>query len=95
MNICDTWYDNKNNLIYGSPTLLDQAAYTNKIDAPTLIGLILRGYGYEDTTYYTHNSANKFSWIENPNYTWTINPYDWKNCYRTTNNIESEIRYSS
>lgn len=61
-------------LAYGTPTVLDVGADTNKIDASTFLGLVLRGLDYGKTPYATGNYVIPNMLTANTTYTWAFNP---------------------
>ncbi len=56
------------------------ATATNLIDCSTFVGLVLRGYPLDDTSYISANALrDPTAWVANSDYAWAIDPYDWKN----------------
>jgi len=76
-------HSGQNTLGYGYGTILSSATplqtVTDKwdIDCSTFVGLALRGYTYEETSYPTQNWVDPSTWVANPNVEWAINPFDW------------------
>lgn len=64
-------------LVYGTNTILRTSSSTNKLDCSTFVGLVLRGYEYEDTSYYTHNYVDPKTWVAKPGVIWAVNPFDY------------------
>lgn len=65
------------NLTYGYNTILQTSSETNEIDCSTFVGLCLRGWKYQDTSYFTQDYVSPNSWVAFPDYKWSVNPYDY------------------
>lgn len=79
-------------LAYGTPTVLDVGADTNKIDASTFIGLVLRGLDYGKTPYATGNYVIPEMLTENTSYAWAFNPAYYLNKRYTDSRTVTSLR---
>lgn len=79
-------------LAYGTPTVLDVGADTNKIDASTFIGLVLRGLDYGKTPYATGNYVIPEMLTENTSYAWAFNPAYYLNKRYTDSRTDTSLR---
>ena len=51
---------------------------TNGIDCSTFVSLVLMGWNYEQTPYYTHRYINRDSWQNNSDYNWSSATIQYK-----------------
>lgn len=79
-------------LAYGTPTVLDVGADTNKIDASTFIGLVLRGLDYGKTPYATGNYVIPEMLTENTSYAWAFNPAYYLNKRYIDSRTDTSLR---
>lgn len=65
---------------YGQSTILDANSWDSDliIDCSTYVGLLLRGRGFTDTRYGSSSISTATTKTANPNYIWSINPYDYE-----------------
>lgn len=64
-------------LVYGYDTILQVSTETNQIDCSTFVGLCMRGYSYDETSYYTSDWVSPDAWVASPDHDWSVNPYDY------------------
>ena len=88
-------YKDRSTLSYGYQTILDRSSPTDYIDCSALASLALRGYGYEDTSYHTRSFVAPETWVANPAYSWSINPYDWEVERHINGTEKNRIRLAS
>lgn len=107
INIAESYYTHRNDktgddydMEYGVTGCLTTTNYTRQIDCSTFVGLVLRGWGYEDTQYYTKESDTTYP--ANPDVPWSVNPFDYSNVRDLIdsetglpNAEESEVRTAS
>lgn len=76
-------HSGQDTLGYGYGTILSSAqplqtvAGKWDIDCSTFVGLALRGYTYEETSYPTENWVDPSTWVAKPGIEWAIDPFDW------------------
>ena len=82
--VADSYYDHRNDktgniydMTYGYSTCIQTSDYTREIDCSTFAQLVIRGWSYEETQYYTKTSGN--SYPANPDVLWAVNPSYYKN----------------
>lgn len=94
VDICDNWLDNAATagLTYGNDGILNVSVQTNEIDCSTFVGLILRGYAYTDTSYYTHDWVSPANWSGNTNYIWSLCPRDYYEYASNTSSSKTRVR---
>ena len=101
-----TYYNNRNdthsgtrNMVYNnSDTVLDHPndiTYTNGIDCSTFVGLCLRGIPYQETSYYTLTPIMGIEYRANPQYSWSMNPFDYKTFSNRTSTEATYTRRTS
>ena len=86
-SVADTYYSHREDvsggslvMTYGQTTIFDGAYANRQIDCSTFAGLLLRGIPFESTPYdpsYTGGTHDPSYWIENDNYIWSVNPFDY------------------
>lgn len=88
-------YRSNTNLTYGYSSILSSSSSTNYIDCSTFVGMCLRGYSFQQTSYYTHNYVAPSHWVANSEYTWSINPFDYENALNVGSPTQQTIRTAS
>lgn len=88
-------YRNHTGMTYGQSTIFDRSTSTNSIDCSTFVGLCLRGYTFSRTPYATGRYVSPDTWTANPNYVWTINPFDYENALDAGGETTSKVRTAS
>lgn len=77
-------------------TILDKSTASDGIDCSTYVGLVLMGYAYTDSPYYTQQYKAPDSWTENDDYVWSLPIVRYKaSKYADGNNPTDRCRYAS
>ena len=101
--IAETYYngradirpDTTLNMEYGTPTILDTSADTNKIDSATLVGLVLRGIPYGKSSYYSYYWIAPSEWVANTDFTWALDPAYYSTQAHSYDLQSSTVRYAA
>ncbi len=86
-----TQYSGSQAMVYhDAPTAAERATvldvntptlHTPNIECSTLVGMLLRGYAFDETTYspeWTGPAMRAEDWVANPERYWAINPFEWE-----------------
>lgn len=84
VSVAETYWNNRNEylngrrvMVYGQSTIFNNDTYTNNIDCSTFVGLCLRGIPFDQTPYHTGANRNRNSYYANPEYAWSVNPFEF------------------
>ncbi len=92
-DVCNDWYANRDdNLTYGYQGILNTSNETRQIDCSTFVGMILRGYKYIETSYYTREYVSPADWTGNPNYVWSMCPRDYYEYETINSTVKGRVR---
>lgn len=82
--VAETYYTHRNDktgndydMTYGYNSCIQTTEYTREIDCSTFVQLVMRGWSYEQTQYYTHESGTTYP--ANPDKVWSVYPPDYRN----------------
>ena len=94
-----TALNNSQSMVYhdGSTILDITTTHTANIECSTFVTLCMRGLTYSDTSY-SHvldTAAAPADWKDNPDYYWSINPFDWNVSHLENGDNPHPTRYAA
>lgn len=72
--------------------------HTPNIECSTFVGMLLRGYSFDETTYspeWTGGAMARDDWVANPEHFWAINPFEWRVSSRGDGTNPAKVRIAA